>query len=72
MPKAYALEQLQNIHRSLADDWLYICITPNRLDGPHDVSQYFDGVARGFHMKEYTTAALARLSSPGRAAVQTR
>lgn len=38
VPKAYALEQLQNIHRSLADDWLYICITPNRLDGPHDVS----------------------------------
>ena len=56
-----ALEQLQNIHRSLADGGLYICITPNRLNGPHDVSKYFDDVAKGFHMKEYTTRELASL-----------
>jgi SAM-dependent methyltransferase len=56
-----ALEQLQNIHRALADGGSYICITPNRLNGPHDVSQYFDDEARGFHMKEYTTAELMRL-----------
>jgi len=56
-----ALEQLQNIRRALARDGIYICITPNRLTGPHDVSRYFDAVATGFHLKEYTATELARL-----------
>ncbi len=56
-----ALEQLQNIHRALAPGGVYICITPNRLSGPHDISKYFDKVARGFHMKEYTNSDLSRL-----------
>ena len=33
---------------------VYICITPNRVSGPHDVSRGFDEVATGFHMHEYT------------------
>jgi SAM-dependent methyltransferase len=54
-----AIEQLQNIYRSLAPGGRYICITPNRLSGPHDVSRYFDDVATGFHLKEYTLSELS-------------
>ncbi len=56
-----ALEQLENIYRALAPGGVYLCITPNRLDGPHDVSRYFDEVATGFHLKEYTISELAAL-----------
>ena len=37
------------------------CITPNRLNGPHDDSSHFDREATGFHVKEYTVTELARL-----------
>ena len=56
-----AFEQLQNIHRALIPGGVYICITPNRLSGPHDISRYFDPVATGFHLKEYTTLELSNL-----------
>ena len=53
-----ALDQLANIYRALAPGGVYICLTPNRLTGPHDISRYFDTVATGFHLKEYTCAEL--------------
>ncbi len=56
-----ALEQLEGICRALRPGGVYICITPNRLSGPHDISQYFDSVATGFHLKEYTVGELSRL-----------
>lgn len=56
-----AREQLENIYRALAPGGVYICITPNRLSGPHDVSGGFDASATGFHLKEYTTGELADL-----------
>jgi SAM-dependent methyltransferase len=56
-----ALEQLRNIYGALAEGGHYICITPNSLSGPHDVSEYFDEVATGFHLKEYTITELASL-----------
>ena len=56
-----AREQLRNIYRTLAPGGVYICTTPNRLSGPHDISQYFDVIATGMHMHEYTTAELTRL-----------
>jgi hypothetical protein len=40
---------------------VYLCITPNRLNGPHDVSRDFDDVATGFHLREYSTGELRRL-----------
>ncbi len=55
-----AIEQLGNIYRALAPGGLYLCITPNRLNGPHDVSCHFDDVATGLHLKEYTLRELAR------------
>jgi SAM-dependent methyltransferase len=33
-----AREQLANIQHALASGGSYICITPNRLNGPHDIS----------------------------------
>jgi SAM-dependent methyltransferase len=53
-----ALEQLRNIHAALAPGARYVCITPNRLSGPYDISGYFEDVATGFHLKEYTLAEL--------------
>jgi len=53
--------QLENIYRALIPGGVYLCITPNRLNGPHDISVYFDEVATGFHLKEYTTLELSRL-----------
>jgi SAM-dependent methyltransferase len=58
-----ACEQLQNIHRVLAPGGTYICITPNRLSGPHDVSRNFDDVATGFHLKEYSVKELSQMFS---------
>jgi SAM-dependent methyltransferase len=56
-----ALEQLRSIHAALAPGGVYVCITPNRLSGPHDVSRHFDQVASGFHLKEYTVGELVQL-----------
>jgi len=49
-----AIEQLKGIYRALVQGGIYICLTPNRLSGPHDISRCFDDVATGFHLKEYT------------------
>ena len=56
-----ALEQLQNVFRSLKPGGSYICVTPNKLSGPHDVSKYFDDAPTGFHLKEYSTTELAKI-----------
>lgn len=56
-----ALEQLQNIYQALAPDSCYVCTTPNRFSGPHDVSIYFDTEATGFHLKEYSIHELGNL-----------
>jgi SAM-dependent methyltransferase len=53
-----ALDQLADIYRSLALGGTYVCVTPNRLTGPHDISRYFDETATGFHLKEYTSREL--------------
>ena len=39
----------------------YVCVTPSRLSGPHDISRHFDAQARGLHLKEYTATELMAL-----------
>lgn len=56
-----AFMQLQNIQRALVKGGKYICLTPNKIDGPHDVSMYFDEEATGFHLKEYTYGELRKI-----------
>lgn len=56
-----ALKQLQAIYQALAPGGTYICSTPNRLSGPHDISVYFDEFATGFHLKEYTVTELTEI-----------
>ena len=53
--------QLRQIVRAMAPGGRYICVTPHRFSGPHDISCLFDREARGFHMKEYTYGELRRL-----------
>ena len=56
-----ALAQLRNVYQALVPGGVYICITPNRLTGPHDISRYFEPVATGLHLKEYTVSGLSDL-----------
>ena len=56
-----AKEQLCNIRAALKPGGRYLCVTPSALSGPHDVSKYFDDVASGLHLKEYTYAELTDL-----------
>jgi len=55
------LEQLTNIYNALRYGGVYFCITPNRLVGPCDISKYFDTVATGLHLKEYTNTEIEKL-----------
>ncbi len=56
-----ARAQLLNLNRALKPGGIYVCQTPNRLTGPHDVSRGFDAVATGFHLREYTNGELIAL-----------
>ena len=48
-------DHFAEMKRLLRKGGKYICITPNRLYGPHDVSGRFETtVACGLHLKEYT------------------
>lgn len=50
---------LAEVQRVIRPGGTYLVITPNRLNGPHDVSGYFSDVAQGFHLREYTCGELA-------------
>lgn len=54
-----ANDQLRNIYHALSPGGEYICITPNRISGPWDISRHFDDVATGLHLKEYSHTELA-------------
>jgi SAM-dependent methyltransferase len=56
-----AIEQLQNIYKALNPGGVYICHTPNRLSGPHDISGCYDETATGFHLQEYLITDLYNL-----------
>ncbi len=56
-----AREHTAEVRRILRPDGVYLCVTPNRLWGPHDISRYFDEMPTGFHLREYTHAELCQL-----------
>ncbi len=56
-----AAEQLRGVYRALVPGGVFVCITPHRFSGPHDISKFFDEAATGFHLKEYTSTELYRL-----------
>jgi SAM-dependent methyltransferase len=56
-----AREQLRNIFAALAPGGLYVCQTPNRLNGPHDISRAFSDEPHGFHLREYTMTEVQAL-----------
>lgn len=58
---ADAMLHLRDVRRLLAPGGRYVCVTPNRLWGPHDVSRYFSDVPEGLHLREYTHNGLLRL-----------
>lgn len=49
-----AFEQMREVFRVLKPGGRYLCRTPSRYCGPHDVSMFFSGVAQGMHLKEYS------------------
>ena len=55
-----AAMQMASLLRALKPGGCYVCVTPNRLNGPHDISMFFDTVATGLHMKEYTYREMDR------------
>jgi SAM-dependent methyltransferase len=56
-----AVEQLRELLRVLKPGGRYLCRTPSRVSGPHDISMYFEPVANGAHLQEYTYCSLDKL-----------
>jgi SAM-dependent methyltransferase len=54
--------QLREVRRVLTPGGAYLCITPSRFTGPHDISVYFDYRATGFHLREYDYRSFRRLA----------
>jgi len=55
------IEQMRQIYRALKPGGMYICVTPHRYNGPHDISRYFDEYPTGLHLKEYTSTEVMHL-----------
>ncbi len=53
--------QLRNIFVALKPNGRYLCVTPNRLTGPHDISRDFDDEATCLHLREFTVTELDRI-----------
>jgi SAM-dependent methyltransferase len=56
-----AAEQVRDLFRVLRPGGAYLCITPNRLTGPWDVSRMFSSTPTGLHLREYSNRELVAL-----------
>lgn len=56
-----AREQLGAVYDALKPGGKYVCVTPNRLGGPWDISSDFDSIATGLHLREYLLSELRTL-----------
>jgi SAM-dependent methyltransferase len=56
-----AATQLREVFRVLRPGGAYLCVTPNRLTGPWDVSRLFSDTPDGLHLREYSNRELATL-----------
>lgn len=58
---ADARDQLREVLRVLRAGGTYLCVTPNRLTGPWDVSRLFSRTPTGLHLREYSNRELCEL-----------
>jgi SAM-dependent methyltransferase len=56
-----AAEQVRDLFRVLRPGGAYLCVTPNRLTGPWDVSRMFSSTPTGLHLREYSNRELVAL-----------
>ena len=56
-----AIDQVTEVFRLLKKGGAYICITPNGINGPHDISRFYGDEHVGFHLKEYKISELKKL-----------
>ena len=56
IPEDEIEEHIRLLAKKMAPKGLIITITPNRLNGPHDITRHYEprGIAKGFHFYEYT------------------
>jgi SAM-dependent methyltransferase len=56
-----AAAQVRDLFRVLRPGGAYLCVTPNRLTGPWDVSRMFSSTPVGLHLREYSNRELVAL-----------
>lgn len=56
-----AAAQVRDLFRVLRPGGAYLCVTPNRLTGPWDVSRMFSSTPAGLHLREYSNRELVAL-----------
>ncbi|HEX5453007.1 MAG TPA: methyltransferase domain-containing protein [Stellaceae bacterium] len=56
-----AADRLKEVWRVLKPGGRYMCVTPSRITGPHDISCFFDYQAAGLHLREYDYGSLRML-----------
>jgi SAM-dependent methyltransferase len=56
-----AMEHLREVFRVLEPGGRYLCVTPNALTGPWDISRMFSAAPTGLHLREYCNCELTEL-----------
>jgi SAM-dependent methyltransferase len=56
-----AIEHLREVFRVLEPGGRYLCVTPNALTGPWDISRMFSDTPTGLHLREYSNRELMTL-----------